>query len=357
MFIFWSLSSISFFFMSLLVFFFFRNTFFFTWVGLELITWAIFFFFSLYWNKNSQEILFMFFFIQRLRSILWLIRSFLKENIVVFYEDFFHLRCNLYWSSISITEILIIGSMFLKIGLFSGHVWIWQLYSIKITSPVVLISTFQKIYPIIIIVWLFQEYKNSYSSFFYFLILLSILIVSTKRWKGFRVFFFLFLSRILQYRILLLCRFVSFFEIGGIFILSYWFLFVLTIFLLKEFKLERAIRGQGGNSFIFKRKREILFISLSLRGFPPTIGFFMKFFLLIKVRFFTISILGLILLIRIFLYISFVVFTITKILIQFKSLRGSEFFLQEKNKNKNQEGFFFYSFWFYLRNFFILLLN
>merc|ERR1712062_737336 len=123
-------------------------------------------------------------------------------------------------------------------------------------------------------------------------------------------------------------------------------LFVLTIFLLKEFKLEREIRGQGGNSFIFifKRKREILFISLSLRGFPPTVGFFIKFFLLIKVRFFTISILGLILLIRIFLYTRFIVFNITKILIQFKSLRGREFFLQEKNKNKNQEGFFFYSF-------------
>jgi len=70
----------------------------------------------------------------------------------------------------------------------------------------------------------------------------------------------------------------------------------------------------------------------------------MKFFLLIKVRFFTISILGLILLIRIFLYTRFIVFNITKILIQFKSLRGREFFLQEKNKNRNQEGFFFYSF-------------
>merc|ERR1711909_76364 len=111
------------------------------------------------------------------------------------------------------------------------------------------------------------------------------------------------------------------------------FLFVLTIFLLKEFKLEREIRGQGGNSFIFKRKREILFISLSLRGFPPTVGFFIKFFLLIKVRFFNIS----------------------KILIQFKSLRGREFFLQEKNKNKNQEGFFFLFFLILFKKFFYFI--
>jgi len=315
------------------------------------------FFFSLYWNKNSQEILFIFFFIQRLRSILWLIRSFLKENIVVvFCEGFLSLKHSSYWVSISLTEILIIVSLFLKMGLFSGHIWIWQLYSIKITYPVVLISTLQKIYPIIIVVWFFQEYKNNHFSFFYFLLLSSILIVSTKRWKGFRVFYFLFLSRILQYRIVLLCRFISFFEIGGIFMISYWFLFVLTIFLLKEFKLEREIRGQGGNSFLSKRKREILFISLSLRGFPPTIVFFIKFFLLIKIRFFTISILGLLVLIRIFLYTSFIIFNVTKILIQFKRLRGREFFLQEKNKNRNQEGFFFYSLWFYLRNFFVLLL-
>ena len=356
MFIFWSLSSGFFFLVRLLVFFLCRNTFFFTWVGLELITWAMFFFFSLYWNKNSQEILFIFFFIQRLRSILWLIRSFLKENIVLFCERFFSLKYSSYWVSISLTEILIVVSLFLKIGLFSGHIWIWQLYSIKITYPVVLISSLQKIYPIIIIVWFFQEYKDNSSSFFFFLFFSRIFIVSTKRWKGFRVFYFLFLSRILQYRIILLCRFISFFEIGGVFIISYWFLFVLTIFLLKEFKLERELRGQGGNSFLFKRKREILFISLSLRGFPPTMVFFIKFFLLIKISFLTISILGLLVLIRIFLYTSFIIFNITKTLIQFKRLRGREFFLQEKNKNRNQEGFFFYSLWFYLRNFFVLLL-
>jgi len=238
----------------------------------------MFFFFSLYWNKNSQEVLFIFFFIQRLRSILWLIRSFLKENIIVFCEGFLSLKYSSYWASISITEILIIVSLFLKIGLFSGHIWMWQLYSIKITYPVILISTLQKIYPIIIVVWFFQECNNNCSFFFYFLLLSSILIVSTKRWKGFRVFYFLFLSRILQYRMILLCRFISFFEIGGVFIISYWFLLVLTIFLLKEFKLDREITGQGGNSFLFKRKREVLFISLSLRGFPPTIIFFIKFF-------------------------------------------------------------------------------
>jgi len=277
--------------------------------------------------------------------------------MLVLHEGFLSLKYNSYWASIWLTEILIIGSLFLKIGLFSGHVWIWQLYSIKLTYPVVLISTLQKIYPIIIVVLFFQEYKNNHSFFFPFLLLLSILIVSTKRWKGFRVFFFLFLSRILQYRMLLLCRFISFFEIGGVFIVSYWFLFVLTVFLLKEFKLEREIRGQGGNSYLFKRKREILFISLSLRRFPPTIGFFIKFFLLMKVRFFSVSIFGLIILIRIFFYTRFIVFNVIKNLIQFKRLNNREFFLQEKNKNRNQEGFFFYTLWFYLRNFFILLLT
>merc|ERR1712226_459017 len=36
---------------------------------------------------------------------------FLKENIVVFYKDFLSLRYNLHWASISIIEILIIGSI------------------------------------------------------------------------------------------------------------------------------------------------------------------------------------------------------------------------------------------------------
>jgi len=230
------------------------------------------------------------------------------------------------------------------------------MYSIKIRYPVVLTSTLQKIYPMIIIVFFVQEYNNS-SFFFKILLILRILIISTKRWKGFRVFFFLFLSRILQYRMVLICRFISFFEIGGIFIISYWFSFFLTIFLLKEFKLEREIIGKGSSSSLFKRKGEVLFISLSLRGFPPTIVFFIKFFLLIKLNFLTISILGLIILLRIFMYTSFIIFNITKLIIIHNSFSRREFILQEKNKNKNQERFFFYLFWFYLRNFFILLLT
>jgi len=195
---------------------------------------------------------------------------------------------------------------------------------------VVLISTLQKIYPMMIIVLFFQDYRNSHF-FFKILLLIRIFIVSTKRWKGFRIFFFLFLSRILQYRIILLSRFFFLFEMRRIFMVSYWFLFLITVFLLKEFKLEGDLRGQrGNNSSLLKRKGELLFITLSMRGYPPILGFFMKLFLLIKVRSFTISILGLILLIRNFIYIRFIFFNITKTLIKYNALRRREVLLTRK---------------------------
>jgi len=114
------------------------------------------------------------------------------------------------------------------------------------------------------------------------------------------------------------------------------------IFFLNDLKLDVQIRRQGSNSFLYKRKIEILFISITLRGFPPTVVFFMKFLLLIKLNFFTISILGMTILIRIFLYTSFIVLRITKAINQSKTLIRGEYFLQEKKKSN--ERFFFYYF-------------
>ena len=263
MFIFWGITSWIFLCGSLFGYFWLRKIIFFSWVILELITWRIFFFFSLTFSKTSQQNLYTFFLLQRATSILWLTSQYLLERL----EKDFSFKRKIFMS------FLIVLLLFMKIGLFPGHIWRWQIYLTQQIWPIFLISTLQKIFPIIIL-RSFRFFQEDFDLLKWGILIGMWLVLFHVR-SSFYFFSFVFLSGILHYNRILLLNLFGFNRVSRVYIFRYWGIFLLVLFLVEE---KKFFSFNPEDRFEKRRRFPLIFWVLILGGFPPRLIFFFKYF-------------------------------------------------------------------------------
>ena len=295
MFIIWGASSYLIILTSLFFFFLFRKRFFFSWVLLELLTWRRFFFFFLTINKKSQIRLYTFFLIQRRSSICWLSRYYLYNLNLFEEEDFFSI----------IIEMLVIGSLIIKIGMFSGHIWRWQIYNTEILWPISLVRTLLKIIPLILLrhYVIFIKTREIMKIF----IILTIAIIFYNSWNRSSIFFIIFISGMIQYSSIIFALIMKEVNFSFVYMISYWITFFIFFYLIEVKKIKIFNNSISTRTSIIKG--ENILITMIIRGFPPTGIFFLKLVFIFNLKFSIISPFSFIILVRIFFYLSFLLFT------------------------------------------------
>ena len=355
MFFIWGFSSWFFIFFSLFCYFFLRKRFFLCWVFLEILTWSIFFFFSLNWSKKSQKNMYTFFLIQRISSIIWLIRIYIIEELGdleirnrVKFLDNLGLRTIKY-----LLEIIVILILFIKMGLFSGHIWRWHVYRSKIIWIVFFLSTFQKIFPLIILRFFINFFKVSF--FFKIIILLSVFLVFKKSWIGSDLFFLIFISGLINYSMVLLMQRIYEFSFSRIYLISYWRIFLFFLYLIKEKHKKRFLVNL--NRISHKMDYDFLILIILIRGFPPSSIFFLKIYFITTIKNSLIRLFTFFLITALFIYLSFVIFSFFRNYYSLQTRRKGKFILMEKLKNENGEASQFIVFLTFLTFLILIILN
>ncbi len=263
----WGSASWNILFFSVFSIFFFLKRFVLTWFVLEVSTWRMFYIFSLKWNKKSLQRVYTFFLIQSICSIGWMIGFFflyLEEGG----NEVFFLRL-----------FTIMVSLIFKIGFFPAHFWVWQIYSQQTIWPVFMISTLQKLIPLILIAQILVISQNGgeirdlirEKTIEIILILNFLLILFNISFRE-NIFRFFFFSGLLHYRIIILLMKLRDFSTRRIYLFTYWISSLLFL-LLRERKNDIFF-----NKRIIKNKSlgEGMFLGILLSGFPPRALFFIK---------------------------------------------------------------------------------
>lgn len=243
--------------------FYFHNSILLIWMGLELITWSIFFFFFLSYSKVHYNFLFIYFLIQTVRSFVWFLSVLLTK-----YLDEGRL---LFW---------LLGALRLvvKMGLFPGHIWIYQIYSSTSMAIIVRLSTISKIAPsLLFFLWFNTRWSRSsillvicWIALSYFIVIVNIRIRRT-------LFSFIFFSRVFHLRNMILIISIGFFTFFLIYLCRY--ISSVISFLVKYFTF--SVYALGGEKKPEGSPLLVLYI-LSTVGFPPFPLFWLKLFVLYK---------------------------------------------------------------------------
>ena len=278
------------------------------WFFLEGGVWGTFFFFLAGEEEEKSKTSIRFFIIQGLSSLAWIILLSLKINL---------------------REVLIPLIIFMKIGLIPGHFWAWKIYEGGNPYLIWIISFFQKILPLGIIVISLERGGISASSY-KILIVINILRLCFFLKKEMNLNIFLLISRMVHFNnIIFLLINEKIWEVIFYFSSYSFLLFFALLFSLSYSK--SLISSEGGGP----RRGESVWIlsALSIAGFPPSLMFFVKIVMMLNVGNLIQSLFFLFFAVMMFLYL----FIIVSSFVQFIHLssifcEGKIFYLEKGKK-------------------------
>ena len=291
------------------------------WFFLEGGVWGTFYFFLGGEEEQKSKTSIRFFIIQGLSSLIWITLLSLKINL---------------------RELMIPLIIFLKIGLIPGHYWAWKIYERGNLYLIWIISFFQKILPIGIILLSLESGGMSFLSF-KILIILNMVGLCFFLKKEMNLNLFILISRILHFNnIIFLLINEKILEVAFYF-LSYSILLLFTIMFVKSYE-KSLISLEGGSP----RRGEGAWMlgALSIAGFPPSLIFLVKIVILSNLGNVIQSIFFIFFVIILFLYL----FVLISSFVQFihlsrNVLRGRGFFIEKRKKTfTNPLIFFLYVF-------------
>ena len=231
-----------------------------------------------------------YFLIQRWASVIFLIRFFLLNLFLN----------NMY--------ILIIFRIFIKLGVTPFHIWFISILKTRSLFILIILSTIQKIIPLIILSNLSIKFEILYIIIFFniltFLIILSRIININK---------ILAVSSIINI-IWILFRIIFSLKLIFLFIIIYLFLLIGIYIIYNIYNLNIFLQINRINYF---DKIIIIMIFISLGGIPPLLGFLRKYiilkFLIFYENFFFLLVVIFSSLLILYIYISRIYFFLTNI--------------------------------------------
>nr|YP_003934243.1 NADH dehydrogenase subunit 2 [Symsagittifera roscoffensis]ADI75247.1 NADH dehydrogenase subunit 2 [Symsagittifera roscoffensis] len=295
-----------------------------------------FFFFFLTMNKKSQMSLYTFFLIQSSSSICWLSSYYLYNLNLFEKEDLFSM----------IIEMLVIGSLIMKMGMFSGHIWSWQIYNTEMLWPISLVSTLLKMIPLMLLSHYVVFMKTS--EIMKIFIILTMAMIFYNSWNSSSIFFIMFISGMMQYSSIIFALMMKEVNFSFVYMISYWMTFFIFFYLIEVKKIKMFNNSISTSTSMMKG--ENILMTMIISGFPPTGIFFLKLVFIFNLKFSIISPFSFIILVSMFFYLSFLLFTFFR---QFfflnlnLNIKSIKFYYSECFYVSKDQGIFLWIFFFF----------
>ena len=220
------------------------------WIVLEILTWSLFFLFFMQYSKMFTNHLFLFFIIQTSCSFVWLLSSILLK--VELNENLF-------------ATIVISLSLFVKIGLFPGHMWGLYIYNSANIPVILALSSFIKVTPLLMLVlWFAGCVSETSKNVLFFWITISYVYVMVNLWVRRNLFSFLFFSGVFHLRNIVLILISGSLHLFTIYYLTYIFILLSFRTLYYHFNIN-SLQG----SYSFSGNVILILHLLRVVGFPP----------------------------------------------------------------------------------------
>lgn len=254
------------------------------------------------YKEKKREKTFIFFLFQTLSSIGLILFVFLSKWSIEQNE-----RNSL--------KYVVIVSIIIKIGMFPFHNWIIKIIKNFSWVAIIILFTWQKIIPILIVIKIFQKRKKIILTILASIIILNFIILSSSNIKT------IITVSSLIHNTWILLPLIILKEISFAYILSYTLILIPLVIIILKTNIKSIVQ----QIFFRKIKKEIKFLMFSIRRIPPSIGFLIK-----------ISILMCVIMQRkkLFIICIIIVSSCLSFFIYFRML--IKYFFREKIKNKKK---------------------
>lgn len=219
--------------------------------------------------------------INSIAFVIFIMKEKKKEKIFIFlmFQNFssaiiiifiFISRWSIDQSFRKVSYQFLIASILLKIGLFPFHNWIIKIISRISWFLIVIIFSWQKLIPIMIITKITEKTKITIKAAIVSIFFLNFIVVKISRTK------IIMTISSLIHNTWLVVPIIFKKEISMLYLTSY----VITLIPLMTNFLKINIKNIAQQNPIKNMKKEIKFLMISFRGIPPSVGFLIKIMVL-----------------------------------------------------------------------------